>query len=171
MLHRTIPLSDRIFFNKNTQVYSLLTQSWANEKKLHSCWRCYIKGKKREKLGLYHLCFGDVFVIQLDFLICAQEYFVKNIVWYYWALKTLLFVMSYKTTELIWHTENVYLFNKHFTCIHYTVAKTSTVNSSLKDLLVKVYDFYFNEKREKKILENYVSVTFMLQFFKQTFLC
>lgn len=89
----------------------------------------------------------------------------KNIVWYYWVLRTLLFVMSYKNTGLFWHTENMYLLNMHFTCIPYTVAKTSTLNSFLKDLLVKVYDLYFSENRERKIIENCVCIAFMLQFF------
>lgn len=73
--------------------------------------------------------------------------------------------MSYKNTELFWHTENMCLLNKHFTSIPYTVAKTSTGNSFLKDLLVKVYDLYFNDKRERKILENYIYIPFMLTIF------
>lgn len=106
-------------FNKNAQVHSLLMQSRANQKKFCSCrnWRCYMRGKLvREKLGLQHLCFGDIFVIQLQFLnFCSQVVLYKIIVWYYWTLKTLLFVMSYENIELFWLTENVCLLNKHFT--------------------------------------------------------
>lgn len=80
-------------------------------------------------------------------------------------MKTLLFVTSYENTDLFRGTENVCLLNKHFTCIPYTVARTSTVSSFLKDLLVKVYDLYCNEERKRKILENYACITFMLQVF------